>query len=267
MEEKGESKLSYQNSAKKVIVTGAAQGIGFAIAKAFAENGDQPIVVDLNGEGAEKAAKEIADSYGCSPAAYRVDVANDESVRELYERMISDWGTVDVVVNNAGLQHIDPVENFPVERWDLLIDVMLKGPFLLTKYAIPYMKRQQFGRIINISSVHGKTASPFKSAYVAAKHGVVGLTRTVAIETAGDNITVNAVMPGVVRTTLIENQLQKLADEDGITPEEALHKHLLAKQALKRFILPEEVAACCVFLTTKGASSITGETISVSGGW
>jgi 3-hydroxybutyrate dehydrogenase len=250
-----------------VIVTGSARGIGYAIAEAFAQSGDQPIIVDLKLEDAESAAQKLADQYHCDAIAFEVNVADASSVQSLMERVIKDRGQVDIVVNNAGLQHVDPVENFPVEKWDLLIDVMLKGPFLLTKYAIPHMKQRKYGRIINISSVHGKLASPFKSAYVSAKHGVVGLTRTVALEVANDNITVNAVMPGTVHTALIEEQLQKLADEDGTSREEALHKHLLAKHALKRFIMPEEVAATCIFLASEGASSITGETISVSGGW
>jgi len=250
-----------------VIVTGAAQGIGYAIAEAFAANGDQPVIADLSLEEAQLAASAIAEKYHCRAEAYRTDVADASSVEALFARVADAFGGADVVVNNAGLQHIDPIEHFPEDKWDRLIAVMLKGPFLMTKYAIPHMKRQQYGRIINISSVHGKLASPYKSAYVAAKHGVIGLTRTAALELAPYNITVNAVLPGTVHTKLIENQLQKLADEDGITREEALHKHLLAKQAIKRFIKPEEVAACCVFLASDGASSITGDTISVSGGW
>lgn len=250
-----------------VIVTGAARGIGYAIAEAFAENGDQPIIADVSGEEAKQAAGAIAEKYRCQAASFQVDVADAQSVETLMDRVAGTFGGVDVVVNNAGLQHVDPIERFPVDKWDQLIGVMLKGPFLMTKYAIPHMKRQQYGRIINISSVHGKLASPYKSAYISAKHGVIGLTRTAAIELADHNITVNAVLPGVVHTKLIEDQLQKLADEDGTTREEALHKHLLAKQALKRFILPQEVAFCCMFLASDGASSITGDAISVSGGW
>ena len=250
-----------------VLVTGSKQGIGFAIAEAFAQNGDQPVIVDLEFEEAKKSANILAEKYNIKPIAYVTDVSSPESVQKLVENVINDFGQIDILVNNAGLQHIDPVENFPIEKWDLLINVMLKGPFLLTKYVVPHMKKRQYGRIINISSVHGKTASPYKSAYVSAKHGVVGLTRTVAIEVANDNITVNAVMPGAVKTLLVENQLKKLAEEDGISEEEALHKHLLHKQALKRFIKTEEVAATCVYLASEGARSITGETISVSGGW
>lgn len=250
-----------------VLITGSKQGIGYAIAEAFAQNGDQPIIVDLELEDAQKSANTLAKEYNIKPVSYVADVSNSESVESLVNNVINEFGRIDILVNNAGLQHIDPVENFPVEKWNLLINVMLTGPFLLTKYVIPHMKKQNYGRIINISSVHGKTASPYKSAYISAKHGVVGLTRTVAIEVANDNITVNAIMPGAVKTLLVENQLKKLAEEDGISEEEALHKHLLHKQALKRFIKPEEVAATSVFLASEGASSITGETISVSGGW
>lgn len=257
--------MSKQN--RIVIVTGAARGIGNAIAEAFAENGDQPVIADLSLEEAQLAAGVIAEKYQCRAEFYQVDVADANSVETLVKRVAGEFGRVDIVVNNAGLQHVDPIEHFPVDKWDQLIGVMLKGPFLMTKYVIPHMKKQQYGRIINISSVHGKLASPYKSAYISAKHGVIGLTRTAALELAEHNITVNAVMPGTVHTKLIENQLQKLADEDGITPEEALHKHLLAKQAIKRFILPEEVAACCVFLASEGASSITGDALSVTGGW
>lgn len=250
-----------------VLVTGAARGIGYSIAEAFAANGDQPIIADLALADARNAAGILAEKYRCRAEAYELDVADPQSVQTFVKNVTDKWKRIDVVVNNAGLQHVDPIENFPVEQWDKLINVMLKGPFLMTKYVIPQMKSQQYGRIINISSVHGKLASPYKSAYISAKHGVVGLTKTAAIELADDNITVNAVMPGVVDTTLIQDQLQKLADEDGTTKEEALHTHLLKKQAIKRFIKPEEVAACCIFLASDGAASITGDTISVSGGW
>ena len=144
---------------------------------------------------------------------------------------------------------------------------MLTGPFLMTKHALPFMKEQQYGRIINISSVHGKMASPYKSAYVSAKHGVVGFTRTVAIETANSGITVNAIMPGAVRTELVEKQLAKLAKEDGISEQEALEKHILAKQPMKRILEPSEIGNVAVFLSSNVAAAITGDCLSVSGGW
>lgn len=256
------------NQARIVLVTGAARGIGFAIAEAFAQQGDRVAVADLRQEEADQAAEQIRTATGSADVlGVQMDVSSEEAVRAGVKRVREHWGVVDVAVNNAGLQHIDPVENFPLERWNHLIAVMLTGPFLVTKHVVPGMKQQGWGRIVNIASVHGRSASPFKSAYIAAKHGVVGLTRTVALETAESGITVNAIMPGAVDTPLIRNQLERLANQEGISQEEALHKHLLHKQALKRFIRPEEVAATAVFLASDGAASITGEGIGVSGGW
>ncbi|MDN4592936.1 3-hydroxybutyrate dehydrogenase [Polycladomyces subterraneus] len=250
-----------------VVVTGAARGIGYSIAEAFANNGDRVVIGDLNEEAASDAARRIADQTSGFAEGHVLDVTQETSVRSLVEQMEKTHGRIDVVINNAGLQHIDRVEDFPLEKWKQLIDVMLTGPFLLTKYTVPVMKRQQYGRIINISSVHGRTASPFKSAYVAAKHGVVGLTRTVALEVAEFGITVNAIMPGAVDTPLVRNQLQHLAKTEQISQEEALHKHLLHKHAIKRFVKPEEVAACALYLASDAAAIITGECIGVSGGW
>ncbi|PKR77309.1 3-hydroxybutyrate dehydrogenase [Halalkalibacillus sediminis] len=250
------------NDQRTVVVTGAAQGIGFAIAKAFSDQGDYVVIGDLNQEKAEEAASKLNQAKG-----YQVDVSKVEEVERFIQKIINEFGSVEVLVNNAGLQHIDRVEDFPVEKWQLLLDVMLTGPFLMTKFLIPHMKEKQYGRIINISSVHGKTASPYKSAYVSAKHGVVGLTRTVAIETANDGITVNAIMPGAVRTKLVENQLARLAEEDGTTEEEALENNLLKKQPMKRLLEPDEIAHTAVFLASDRAGAITGETVSVSGGW
>lgn len=247
---------------RTVVVTGAGRGIGYAIAEAFVNNGDYVAICDLDGEQVNQAASKLGNAKG-----YQVDVAIENAVKNFVEEVVSERRRIDVLINNAGLQHIDRVEDFPLDKWRLLIDVMLTGPFLLTKYIVPHMKNQQFGRIINISSVHGKTASPYKSAYISAKHGVVGLTKTVAIETANDGITVNAIMPGACRTELIEKQLAKLAEQDGTTEEEALYNNLLNKQPMKRLLEPEEIAHTAVFLASKGAGAITGETVSVSGGW
>lgn len=247
---------------RTVIVTGAARGIGFAIANGFIQNGDFVIIADIDGVEANEAARRL----GPRAVGYQLDVADEESVREFTNKVISERGTVHVLVNNAGLQHIDKVEDFPTDRWCLLIDVMLTGTFLMTKYTLPYMKNQQYGRIINVSSAHGKMASPYKSAYVSAKHGVVGFTRTIALETATEGITVNTIMPGPVKTELIEKQIGKLAEEDGISEEEAIQKHLLGKQPMKRFIDPSEIAGTAVFLASDSAASITGDAISVSGG-
>lgn len=252
---------------RTVLVTGAARGIGYSVAEAFAKTGDHVIVADLHLDIAEEAARNIAGSTGGEASGWAVDVSDEGKVKELINGVIARRGTIDVVVNNAGLQHIAKVEEFPLGKWNQLIGVMLTGPFLMTKHVLPHMKKQGAGRIINISSVHGKTASPFKAAYISAKHGVIGLTRTVALETAADGITCNAILPGVVDTPLVQNQLAHLAQEEGISKEEALNRHLLHKQALKRFIKGSEIAACAVYLASEGAASVTGEGISVSGGW
>jgi 3-hydroxybutyrate dehydrogenase len=252
---------------RTIIVTGAAGTIGYAIARAFTEQGDRVVIADLNEEASKTAALKLEKETGGTATGLGIDITDEEQVKSLVDKVVKKCGSIDVIVNNAGLQHIDRVEDFPLDQWNLLIGVMLTGPFLLTKHSVPLMKKQNYGRIINISSVHGKTASPFKSAYISAKHGLVGLTRTVALETAEFGITVNAIMPGVVDTPLIQNQLQKLSETEDISKEEALNKHLLHKQAVKRFIKPEEIAACAIYLASDSAASVTGETISVSGGW
>jgi 3-hydroxybutyrate dehydrogenase len=244
-----------------VVVTGAAQGIGYAIAKAFVNQGDFVAIADLNHVEATNAANTLSNAKG-----YYLDVTSEESVKSFYEELYKDKGTVDVVVNNAGLQFISSVEDFPLEKWHLLVDVMMTGPFLMSKYALPEMKKKKFGRIIHISSAHGKMPDKYKSAYCAAKYGVLGLSAVTALETALDGITVNAVLPGPVRTELIERQLPKLAAKDGSTIEEALNHHILGKQWMKRLLEPEEVSATVVFLASKEAAAITGEQIGVTGG-
>lgn len=254
-------------SGRTVIVTGGAGTIGRAIAGAFAGQGDFVAIWDLKKGPANSAARHIQNETAGSAKGFAVDVTKEDQVIRAVKQLVDERGRIDVIVNNAGLQHIDPVEHFPLSKWNRLLDVMLTGPFLLTKHVVPVMKKQKYGRIINISSVHGKTASPFKSAYISAKHGLVGLTKTVALEVADHGITANAVMPGAVDTPLVQNQLEKLAEEEGISKKEALLKHLLNKQAIKRFIRPEEVALCAVYLASDPAGAVTGETISVSGGW
>uniref|UniRef100_F4PF77 3-oxoacyl-[acyl-carrier-protein] reductase n=1 Tax=Batrachochytrium dendrobatidis (strain JAM81 / FGSC 10211) TaxID=684364 RepID=F4PF77_BATDJ len=246
---------------RTVIVTGAAQGIGYAIGEAFINNGDFVAILDLNLEAAESAAAKLGNAKG-----YKVNVADEEMVKNVVEQIIAERGTVDVLVNNAGLQFISPVEDFPVEKWDLVNDVILKGTFLMTKHVLPIMKKQQKGRVINISSAHGRLPDAYKSAYVAAKFGVVGFTQTAALETAKDGITVNAIMPGPVRTELVEKQLPTLAEQDGTTVEEALNHHILGKQWMKRLLEPSEIGATAVFLASDGAAAITGEGIGVTGG-
>ncbi|KMY48770.1 3-hydroxybutyrate dehydrogenase [Peribacillus loiseleuriae] len=246
---------------RTILVTGAAQGIGYAIAESFINNGDFVAILDLNLEAAESAAARLGTAKG-----YKVDVANEDNVKSVIDQIISERGTVNVLVNNAGLQHISPVEDFPLEKWNLLIDVILTGTFLMTKHVLPTMKKQQKGRIINISSAHGRVPDAYKSAYCAAKYGQVGFTQVTALETAQDGITCNTIMPGPVRTELIEKQLPKLAEQDGTTVEVALNHHILGKQWMKRLLEPSEIGATAVFLASDGAAAITGEGIGVTGG-
>lgn len=246
---------------RTIVITGAAQGIGYAIAEKFNENGDFVAIFDLNEDAAHQAAEQIGNAKG-----YKVDVANEESVKTAMDAVVAERGAVDVLVNNAGLQFISPVDEFPEEKWDLVVDVILKGTFLATKHALPSMKAQKFGRIITISSGHGRRPDKFKSAYVAAKYGQIGFTNTVGMENAEFGITANSILPGPTHTSLIDKQLPMLAERDGSTVEEALNKHILGGQWIGRLLQPSEIAATAVFLASNEAGAITGEQIGVTGG-
>ncbi|MGN7477323.1 SDR family oxidoreductase [Solibacillus silvestris] len=246
---------------RTVVITGAAQGIGYSIAEAFSGNGDFIAIFDLNEEAAISAAGKLGNAKG-----YKVNVAHEESVKAAMDQVMAERGTVDVVVNNAGLQFISPTHEFPEEKWDLVVDVILKGTFLVTKHALPAMREQKYGRIITISSGHGRRPDQYKSAYVAAKYGQIGFTNVVAMENAKFGITANSILPGPTRTALIEKQLPVLAEKDGSTVEEALNKHILGGQWLGRLLEPSEIAATALFLASDGATAITGEAIGVTGG-
>ncbi|ARK32226.1 3-hydroxybutyrate dehydrogenase [Halalkalibacter krulwichiae] len=249
------------NQERTVIITGAAQGIGYAIAQEFIANGDFVAIFDLNEEAAIVAAEQLGNAKG-----YHVNVADEQSVKSAIDSVITERGSVDVVVNNAGLQYISKVEDFPVEKWDLLNDVILKGTFLMTKHSLPSMKAQKYGRIINIVSAHGRIPDAYKSAYCAAKAGQTGFTKVVALENATEGITCNTIEPGPVRTELIEKQIPVLAEKDGTTEQEALDQHILGKQWIKRLLEPSEIGKTAVFLASEGAGAITGESIPVTGG-
>ncbi|SOC39825.1 3-hydroxybutyrate dehydrogenase [Ureibacillus acetophenoni] len=246
---------------RTVLVTGAAQGIGYAIAEEFIANGDFVAIFDLNEEAAHAAAEKLGNAKG-----YKVNVADETSVKTAIDKVIAERGSVDVVVNNAGLQFISKVEDFPVEKWDLLNDVILKGTFLMTKHSLKSMQAQNYGRIINIVSAHGRVPDAYKSAYCAAKAGQTGFSKVVALENATNGITVNCIEPGPVRTELIEKQLPVLAEKDGTSVEEALNHHILGKQWIKRLLEPSEIGKTAVFLASEGAAAITGESIPVTGG-
>jgi 3-hydroxybutyrate dehydrogenase len=246
------------------VVTGAASGIGRAVAEELAAYGACVLVADLNPE----QGQQVADSL---PRAIfqRADVASREECKALIDRAVAEWGGVDILVNNAGLQHVAPVEDFPEDRWEFLIRVMLIGSFLLTKYALPHMYARGWGRIVNVSSIHGLVASPYKSAYIAAKHGMIGLTRTVALEAGekGANVTCNAVCPSYVRTPLVERQIDDQARANHMSAERVVQEIMVAPAALKRLLEPSEVAGYIAFLCSDAASGITGSAQVIDCGW
>lgn len=246
---------------RTVLITGGAQGIGYAIAEEFIAIGDFVAIFDINEEAAVAAAEKLGNAKG-----YKVDVADETSVKTAIDAVIAERGSVDVVINNAGLQFISRTEDFPVEKWDLLNDVILKGTFLMTKHSLKSMQAQNYGRIINIVSAHGRIPDAYKSAYCAAKAGQTGFTKVVALENATNGITCNTIEPGPVRTELIEKQLPVLAEKDGTSVEEALAHHIVGKQWMKRLLEPSEIGKTAVFLASDGAAAITGESIPVTGG-
>jgi len=249
-------------SGRAAIVTGAASGIGRAIATDLAANGARVLFADVNVEEGERVAADFSTGI-----FQRADAANQSDCDALVARAIRDLGGVDILVNNAGLQHVAPVEAFPVETWERLVRVMLFGAFYLTRAALPHMYAKGWGRIVNIASVHGLVASPYKSAYVAAKHGLVGFTKAVALEAAEKGVTVNAICPSYVRTPLVEKQIADQAKVHGISEDAVIRDIMLAPAALKRLLEPSEVAAYVRFLCSDDAGGITGATQVIDAGW
>ena len=247
---------------RTALVTGAASGIGQAVAEGLAAQGVRVLVSDLDEKGAQAVAARLPGAL-----AQRADVSSREECRALVARAQQEWGRLDILVNNAGLQHVSPVEEFPEDKWELLIRIMLVGPFLLTKYALPLMYERKWGRILNISSLHGVVASPYKSAYVSAKHGLMGLTKTVALEAADKGVTVNALCPSYVRTPLVEKQIADQARVHNMTEADVVERIMLAPAAIKRLLEPSEVAAYATFLCSEAAGGITGAAQMMDCGW
>ena len=243
------------------IVTGAASGIGRAIAEELASHGARVLCVDLDAAGEQVAAALPGGAF------QRCDVSSRDDCRRVVDRCVAEFGSVGILVNNAGLQHISPIEDFPEERWEHLVRVMLFGAFYLTKYAIPHMYERAWGRVVNISSLHGLVASPYKSAYIAAKHGLNGLTKAVALEAAEKGVTVNAICPAYVRTPLVEKQIADQARVHGISEEQVVREIMLAPAAIKRLLEPSEVAAYVAFLCGDAAAGITGAMQVIDSGW
>lgn len=250
------------------LVTGSTSGIGLGIARAFAERGHK-IVLNGLGTPAELSALagELSDAYGVEVRASGADMTDAIAIAEMFDEIEAELGTVDILVNNAGVQHVAPVEEFPPEKWDLVLALNLSAAFYTSRRVFCGMKARGFGRIINIASAHGLVASPFKSAYVAAKHGILGLTKTLALEGAQHGVTVNAICPGYVMTPLVQAQIPDTARTRGLTEDEVIRDVLLAAQPSKTFVQIEELGALAVFLSEPGAASINGAALPVDGGW
>lgn len=253
---------------KTAIITGSTSGIGLGIAEALARSG---MHVMLNGFGdadeIEKNRQRIAGDYGVEVAYSGADMTKPEEIEALVAATENQFGTVDVVVNNAGIQHVAPIEEFPDAKWDAIMAINLSSAFHTTKHALPGMKQRKWGRIINIASAHGLVASPYKSAYVAAKHGMLGLTKTIALEVAEFGITCNAICPGYVLTPLVEKQIPDTAKARGISEEDVVRDVLLYAQATKQFVTVDQLGALAVFLCSHEAAQLTGASLPVDGGW
>jgi 3-hydroxybutyrate dehydrogenase len=253
---------------KSAIVTGSTSGIGLGIARAMAQNGAD---VMLNGFGDDQTIEfiraELQRQCGVKVRYSPADMSRPDQIRAMAELAHAEFGKVDIVVNNAGIQHVAPIEEFPDEKWEAILAINLSSAYHLIKAVVPEMKARRYGRIINIASAHGLTASPFKSAYVAAKHGMVGLSKAVAVELAEFGITSNTICPGYVKTPLVEKQIVDQAKAHGISPERVVREVMLSHQARKEFVQVEELAALAVFLASDAATSMIGTALAMDGGW
>jgi 3-hydroxybutyrate dehydrogenase len=253
---------------KCALVTGSTSGIGLGIARAFGAAG---MNVMFNGFGdaaaIDRMRREVEETYGVETAFNGADMTKPAEIAAMVAATEKTLGPIDVLVNNAGIQHVSPVEEFPLDKWDAIIAINLSSAFHTTRATLGGMKSRGYGRIINLCSAHGLVASPFKSAYVAAKHGIMGLTKTVALETAEHGVTVNAICPGYVRTPLVDKQIPDTAKARGISEAEVIRDVILKAQPTHKFVTVEQIGALAVFLCGSGAASITGTALSMDGGW
>jgi 3-hydroxybutyrate dehydrogenase len=253
---------------KAAIVTGSTSGIGLGIAEALAKAGCNVVLNSFTDSQEDRAlAERLASEHGITARYMRADMAEPGECRRLVEQAIEALGRVEILVNNAGIQHVARVEEFPPEKWDAILAINLSSAFHASAAAIPGMRAARWGRIVNIASAHGLTASPFKSAYVAAKHGLVGLTKTVALELAEEGITCNAICPGYVLTPLVENQIADQMKVHALPRERVVKEVMLQRQPTRDFAKVEDIGALTVFLCSEAAAQITGTTLSVDGGW
>ncbi|MCE7887480.1 MAG: 3-hydroxybutyrate dehydrogenase [Alphaproteobacteria bacterium PRO2] len=252
---------------RTALITGSTSGIGLGMAKGLAAEGADIIINGLGDEGEiEKTRKEI-EGLGVRCVYDGADMTKPAQITAMVEKTVKDFGKIDILVNNAGLQHVSPIEEFPPEKWDALIAIILSSAFHTTRAAVPVMKKNKWGRIINLASAHALVASPFKAAYVSAKHGLLGFTKTMGVELAQSGITCNAICPGYVHTKLVDNQIAATAKARGISEEEVVNNVLLAAQWTKKFVTVEQIAALAVFICSDAAQNITGTALPVDGGW
>ena len=253
---------------KTAIVTGSTSGIGLGIAEAFGRAGANVV---LNGFGdamqIEKTRSELAQRTNAKIVYSPADMGKPKAIGQMIRQTAETFGSVDIMVNNAGIQHVAPIEAFPEEKWDAILAINLSSAFHATKMVLPLMRAKGWGRVINVASAHALVASPYKAAYVAAKHGVLGLTRVTALETAEDGITCNAICPGYVRTPLVEQQIDDQAKAHGISRDKVITDVLLNNQPNKRFVEVAELAALALFLCTDNGASVTGTALPMDGGW
>jgi len=243
------------------LITGAGSGIGLAAAEGLAKSGRTVIIADVNKETGLAAAKRLGGTF------IQADLSTRQGCRALADAVLDKYGRCDILVNNAGIQHVSPIEEFPEDKWDFIISLMLTAPFLLCKYLWPAMRANGWGRIVNINSAHGLRASEFKAAYVSAKHGLAGLTKTAALEGGPQGITVNSICPAYVRTPLVDNQIDAQAATHGIPREEVIANIMLKKAAVKKLIEPSEVGDLVVYLCSDSAACITGSMLTIDCGW
>ncbi|MGR3272216.1 3-hydroxybutyrate dehydrogenase [Thalassococcus profundi] len=249
---------------KTAVITGSNSGIGLGIARAMAAEGADVVLNSFTDRDEDhQLAKDMAEEFGTTVRYIQADMSKADQCRALIEKA----GACDILVNNAGIQHVAPLDQFPVDKWDAIIAINMNSAFHTTAAALPMMRKAGWGRVINVASAHGLRASPYKSAYVTAKHGVVGMTKVVGLETAKEPITCNAICPGYVLTPLVEGQIPDTAKEYGISEDEAVEKVILAKQPSKEFVTVEQLGGIALFLCSDAAAQITGTTISADGGW
>ncbi|MCZ4675126.1 3-hydroxybutyrate dehydrogenase [Citrobacter sedlakii] len=248
---------------KTALITGSTSGIGLGIAQSLAKAGARVI---LNGFGDVEAAKDAIDACGVRAGYHSADLSDAGQIEEMMRYAEREFGGVDILINNAGIQHVSPIEHFPVEKWNAILAINLSSVFHTTRLALPSMRAQNWGRIINIASVHGLVASKDKAAYVAAKHGVVGFTKTTALETAQTGITCNALCPGWVLTPLVQQQIDKRIAE-GEDPSDAREALLAEKQPSRAFVTPEQLGELALFLCSEGAAQVRGAAWNMDGGW